>query len=130
MLESSEHPASRRTVLGHFAGAAAASGAGLTTTSAAAAAETDAELIELCARFVELERRITDAGEQAAEALSKEQAALIPRICCIRASNSASLRARAHALVAWAPDVAEGAEDGGRCWDQRLLAAVVRDLLV
>ena len=133
-------PSSRRDILAHAAGMAAVAGAALATRPASAASPADAELIELCGRFDALERGIgalhssgsapiTDDDERAAAAAPMEarQDALLGRLCAMRAVTLAGLAARADTLALWADlDRAESCE--GDCWDDRMLAALLRDL--
>ena len=56
--------------------------------------------------------------------LQDEQARLVEAIAGTRALTIAGIRRRADSLVTWAEDILKPSE----CWDQRLIAATLRDL--
>jgi hypothetical protein len=129
----------RRSALGF---GAAAIVAGLATPAIAGGPDPDGELIALCAEFDALERGIKayypggakyilcDAERDNATApLDQEQRGLIDRMCELRASTLNGIRARARTLVLWAADEAEGAECKSNCLDDRMRAAISRDLI-
>lgn len=137
--------ATRRRLLGSGTVAAAAGLAGALLSSgasysAATVSGTDAELIALCSRFDELQRRCDDtctrgpysaANEAAARALrapwEAEQDELFERIISFRATTLAGFRARARMLLLWDKEVQVDGEDGG-CWDDRMTWALLRDM--
>lgn len=101
----------------------------------------DAELIELCARLIALERQrlgpprpqtLAEEHARAASdaALCEEAAGLVPRIAELRATTLEGHRARARAMLAGGlvdargePFISVVMED-----DERLLIALLRDL--
>jgi hypothetical protein len=64
--------------------------------------------------------------DRAQEPITDMQAPLVDRICALRATTLAGHSARGAALVAWAADHLDADEDA--CWNERLLAAALRDL--
>ena len=132
-------PVARRRLLATAAGLAAA----LAPAAALAAASSpDAELIRLCGEFDALQRRILalypegatpiEDDNERAEAiapLSDAQDELLDRICALRATTPAGIKARAKTLVLFVPDKAECADDEGGYVDERMIAALLRDLV-
>ena len=132
-------PVARRRLLATAAGLAAA----LAPAAALAAASSpDAELIRLCGEF---ERAATphhgpysegatpiEDDNERAEAiapLSDAQDELLDRICTLRATTLAGIKARAKTLVLFVPDKAECADEEGGYVDERMIAALLRDLV-
>ena len=103
-------------------------------------ASPDAELLAACAALDELERAYcaTDFGcepespaDLAADAererLSDAQGPFVDRICELRALTREGQAARARSLVFWKPCLIK--DNSGGCTDDRLIYAVLRDLI-
>ena len=101
----------------------------------------DAELIALCVRFDDLERRIRatygslgntlddeDAEDLLREPLQQAQKPLFERIMNLRATTIEGHRARAAMLRLW-HDQLEGKGRSGGYWADRMAWALVRDVL-
>ncbi|NPD68913.1 hypothetical protein HN018_02920 [Lichenicola cladoniae] len=135
----------RREVLGAgaftamFGIAAAAIAKPDVQVSAAVPLQPDGELIALCSRFDDLERKMeatyylgpySEAKELAAEAqqasLHAEQDELLEQITPIRATTLAGFQARARTLVFWNKEIERKGENGD--WSNRMVWALVRDL--
>ena len=99
----------------------------------------DAELIRLCRAFDDLERRIQALYEDGAtpiaddeerkaaiEPLRERQDALLGRICSLRASSAAGIKARAWTIRKWDVDLILYGHDGGT--NDRLIRALILDL--
>jgi hypothetical protein len=99
----------------------------------------DAELLEACAAFEELERAyIAVPGDYAPGSPEEEeadaerdritaaQASLVDRICELRAVTREGLAARASSLALWDGELMKDRE---RDVGERLTAAIVRDLI-
>lgn len=125
-------PRSRRAAVATIAAAAAA------VAVTAAAAHPDADLIAACEAFTETERRLqaiypgcaAEILDEATRALIEDdlwgrQRALVRRICAARATTLDGIRARAAAIAAFDP---MWLEHGALNWDERMLAALLRDL--
>lgn len=89
----------------------------------------DAELIEVCARFDELERKL-DAGPDEDEpyvafcaAISEQQGPLLDLLVTLHATTLEGHRARARSFL-----LHVRGELGGPAPDERILHALVRDL--
>lgn len=104
-------------------------------------ANPDATLLALIAQFDTLERRINDlypdgatpiededSRDKVAEPLRNQQESLLEHIVSTHAVTTEAIVARAHSLVLYAPHFVEEQDHGGY-WDQRMIAAVLRDLL-
>ena len=101
----------------------------------------DAELLSALARFGEIEHTIwptegagcrtieeEDARARLMAPLRAEQAALVNRACALRATTLDGLRARARVLLLWDTELPT-ADAPESCIDDRMLAALIRDLL-
>ncbi len=113
------------------------------TWATPAAAEPDAELLAACAEFDRLDRShgaIVNAAKTSAEeeeadrlvsAMEERWQAALDAVCSLRATTVAGHRARAASLalfVGGSKRMEADAEAGGY-WDERLCAALVRDLV-
>lgn len=99
----------------------------------------DAELLGMCEQFNNLERlsaeafalegRIDDFGlERITTAINQEQEPIIERIVTCRAATVAGMVARARIVAGWRGADATAADEKGT-WEDRMLAALLRDLL-
>ncbi|MBB2167257.1 hypothetical protein HLH36_02605 [Gluconacetobacter aggeris] len=99
----------------------------------------DVELIHLCREFKALEdmgRSSFPGGinhiendadrDRYMKPICDMQEAILARICELRAVTKDAMIARAQALVAFSPDLLD--EPSAGYWDQRLLAALLRDM--
>lgn len=98
----------------------------------------DAVLIALCAEFNTLTRIIDsaysnascDVPDEETDRLTapymEQQEALLDRICPMQATTADGFMARAKALVLW--DRPKLGDDPGGCWNDRMLAALLRDM--
>lgn len=109
-----------------------------------APADLDAQLIAACLAFDALERCVDafndpadpayiendDVRDRAAVPIEAEQAPLMERICLLRATTPQGKRARARSFLLWhkAIDPAVDAAAPHRPWNDRLVAAMLRDL--
>ena len=90
----------------------------------------DERLFSDCDSFDQLDAEIqelqSDSGtdQGVLDGLQDEQARLVEAIAGTRALTITGIRRRADSLVTWAEDILEPSE----CWDQRLVAAILRDL--
>ena len=138
----------RRGLLAGLAGIGAVTLAGASLAGAApaqAASGDDAELLATIAAFDALEREIkatydgcgdTIEAEVAADLvrmpLKARQAPLLSRICALRAVTVQGWQARARSLMLWDGDqdiFAVSEDDLNGYWDDRMLAALFRDLV-
>ncbi len=98
----------------------------------------DAELIAACAEFTELDRQWhalhnaydedEDIPSNVLAPLGQRMTVVLDRICALRAVTPEGVRARGATYVAYAPEVIEEIDRSG-CNDERLLAALMRDLV-
>ena len=112
-----------------------------TATPAVHAASPDGELIRLCRESDEMNRRImavypiralAEAEEECDRLTAPLQAALddlLNHICAVRATAPEGFKARARTLALWNPDVLKTAGEEGAYWEDRMVAALVRDML-
>lgn len=127
----------RRTFIERVAGGALLAGI---APAAPAATMADAGLLTLCGEFDNLERAIqaslfAGAGQiaNAAEGdrfrlpLHDRQDAILGDICSLRATTREGLRARARTYTLWWPEALNVSD--ASFWDERMLAALLRDLL-
>ena len=90
----------------------------------------DGRLFSDCDSFDQLDAEIqelrSDSGtdQGVLDGLQDEQARLVEAIAGTRALTITGIRRRADSLVTWAGDILEPSD----CWDQRLVAATLRDL--
>jgi len=128
----------RRALLaGASAVAAAAAFAGV---AQAAEPHADAELLAVCAAFDATEHkyrrlfygpaRIVDDDERALaqEPIYAEQERLLEPLCRLRATTLDGFRARARTLALWAPDLLVPDETMEPTTDERMVAALLRDM--
>ncbi len=97
----------------------------------------DAKLIDLCADFDALERKMLAAfdgvttdverADAVQEAVADEQAPILDAICACRPSTLAGFQALAGSLALWDAELLKKGGEG-HCTDDRLLAALVRGL--
>ncbi len=135
--------ASRRSFLGGLTAVTASAGGIATGESAPAlsAPPDDAELMALCVLFGVRERQVRalydgpvsiadDAAcEAAAAALRARQAPLLDRLCALRATTPAGIRARAAMAAQCWPERLSEAEAQAGFWSDRALIALVRDIV-
>lgn len=104
----------------------------------------DCQLIAACLAFESLERRIDAFNDPASPAyieddnvrdratapIEAEQAPLMERICVLRAATPEAARVRARSYLLWhkAINPAVDAAAPHRSWNDRLIAAMLRDL--
>ena len=134
----SDNPSRRRLLAG--ATAALAAGAAIATAARGAPVVSpgaDDALIDACQAFIAWEERVLalytgatrieddDEREAALVPLEAQQRPLVDLIVATPAVTPEGARAKAAALVAWAPDYMKP-ESG--CWDYRLLASLLADL--
>ena len=106
-----------------------------------AAEHPDAELLRVLARFGHLEETIWPAGGTGCQTIEEEddrarlvaplraeQAALVDHACALRAITLDGLRARAQVLLLWDTELPT-ADTPESCIDDRMLAALIRDLV-
>ena len=84
----------------------------------------EAELLALGRSFATIADE--EAHQDVCDALEARQIALAPLIVAAPTHTLAGLRARARNLAGWAPDLLVPDADKG--WDQRFVAATLRDL--
>jgi hypothetical protein len=117
-------------------------GAALLLAGAAIPAGADAELIAVCREFDAIEahcRRFLDQAEPTCvtdesrdnflEPYRDRQEALLDQLCRLRATTADGHLARARSLAGWLEDASDADAQDEAYWDQRMLAALRRDLM-
>jgi hypothetical protein len=106
--------------------------------AAVAPAGPDAGLIADCHAFIAWEHRVLalytgpgkieegDERDAAEDTLQIHQRPLLDRICATPATTLEGARAKGAALATWAPD---HLKPPTQCWDERLLASLLADLI-
>jgi hypothetical protein len=134
---------SRRVLVGEAVAAAVAVPL-RASTAVDLAGRLDRHLIELLGQFDQLEREIEalgasssptfivddDVRDAAESVLGRRQLALLELALSIRATTPAGWRARARTLRQWDGALEPAAAaDKGRGWNQRMVAALIRDVV-